>query len=79
MGAEREKNVICPLCHDEGKRVEMERRDFCRSAPFGDDRFPGTFVKMHNPATRQFDLEIFVEPNLQVNWKCPTCSYQWSE
>ena len=76
---DREKNVICPLCQEEGKRVEMERRDFSQKKPRSCDRYPGTFVKMHNPVTRKFDLEIFAEPNLRVNWKCPACEYDWSE
>lgn len=76
---DREKNVICPLCLDEGDRIEMESRDFSRSTPYTSDRFPGTFVKLHNPVTRKYDLEIFAETNLRVNWKCPACGYQWSE
>ena len=64
---DREKNVICPLCHGDGKRVEMERRDFSRTTPDSCERFPGTFVKLHNPATRKYDLEIFASPNLRVN------------
>jgi len=76
---EREKRVICPLCHGDGDRVEMESRDFSRSTPYVFDRFPGTFVKLHNPATRKYDLEIFAATNLKVNWKCPECNYQACE
>ncbi len=76
---DREKDVICPLCHKKGKRVEMERRDFSQKTPRFCDRYPGTFVKMHNPVTRKYDLEIFAATNLQVNWKCPACNYQASE
>ncbi len=77
MGEERGKNVICPLCQEEGKRIEMQERRFAERplAEFA-DRFPGTFVKMHNPTTRKYDEAIFVQPNLRVNWKCPTCGYQ---
>lgn len=80
MGEERGKNVICPLCQEEGKRIEMQERRFAERplAEFA-DRFPGAFVKLHNPATRKFDLEIFAATNLQVNWKCPECNFQASE
>jgi len=75
-----EKNVICPLCQEEGKRIEMEHRRFAEKPPYDTvDRFPGTFVKMHNPATRKYDESMFVETNLWVNWKCPACDYQASE
>lgn len=76
---DREKCVVCPLCCDEGKRVEMEGRGFFKGAIHDDDRFPGTFVEMHNPVTRKYDLEIFAATNLQVNWKCPACGYRASE
>lgn len=56
--------VICPRCHQEGKRVEMASKRISSDPPAERDRFPREPVTV--PAVHVAHTE----------WNCPVCWYR---